>query len=144
MNRWTFIVVGVLLVLLIISLMVSSKGKRNKPTTNTISMGRPGLRAVGASRNPAVVRRQVDDDDDGFVESLVIGAATGVPIGRNPAGALLGASLHDDGESRHHSSPSSSAGSAVDSDRHDHHRDTYNDSSSDSGDSSGGDGGGGD
>ena len=43
--------------------------------------------------------KSVDDriEDDGFASSMMLGMATGMPIGTNPAGALLGAMMHDDG-----------------------------------------------
>jgi len=39
-------------------------------------------------------KRREDNVDDGFLESLAIGYMTGVPIGRNLSGAILGVALH--------------------------------------------------
>ncbi len=78
------------------------------------------------------------DSDDGFADSLVLGHATGVTLGRNPVGAIIGANMHDDGGRRHE------YGSGRADHRADDHRssDSYGGSSGSSSDSGGGGGGG--
>ncbi len=80
--------------------------------------------------------RQADGADDGFAESMLLGQATGIPLGRNPAGAIIGASMHDDGGRRHDSG-------GRDNHRADDSRDSDSYGGDSGGSSGGGDGGGG-
>ncbi len=51
---------------------------------------------------------EVRHEDDGFMSSMALGYMTGLPIGRNLTGSIVGMSLHDDGH--RHESHSSSPG----------------------------------